>query len=132
MTTAIYRINVLSFEIRGRKMMEQTSAREMAFRVIRRVFLFFRRSKIRIDSKAIMEDQVMELFSNPVMKSDPFSRTIYPDRKNPMVKTSAALLKTALKRNRSWLFVYFPGLNMLIEGTANGLIYITSIPDSSV
>ena len=71
MTTAEYNTTVLFFDISGRKIMEQTSSLEIAFSVIRMVFLFFNFSKTMIESSAMIEDHVTELLSRPVMKSDP-------------------------------------------------------------
>ncbi len=81
--------------------MEQTKSLEIALSMIRMVFLFFIRSKTTIENNAMMEDHIMELFSRPLMKSDPLRKTIYPDRNTPEVRTMALLVIMPSNKNKS-------------------------------
>lgn len=63
---------------------------------------------------ATIAAHVLELFNKPTRKSVPLSKTIYPERKTPIVKTIAALINTPSSMNSSFVFLFSPTIPLNI------------------
>jgi hypothetical protein len=83
----------------GKKIIEHIKILEMTFKTISSFFLFLIFSNITKEKTAAIEAQVGELFSIPTKKSEPFSNITYPDKKIPVVKTTAAFTNIPSKIN---------------------------------
>jgi hypothetical protein len=68
-------------------------------RVSSSFFRFLIRSNIIKEKIAATEVHVAELFNMPTRKSDPSRKTIYPERKVPVVRIVDAFTSIALARN---------------------------------